>query len=132
MIKCILIFLAFNLFYSCKNSLPSGIIKQEKMQQVLWDILRAESLSSEIVKKDSSKSVAIETTILNKKIFLIHNITEEEFQKSYAYYTNHPEIMRTMLDSINVQQLRKPSQDTVLLKKKFFRDSLKNNISRDK
>lgn len=131
MIRNVLIFFSLSLFYSCKDSLPSGIIEHNKMQVILWDIFRADALSSEIVKKDSSKSIGVETAMLNKKVFLTHQITEDEFQKSYSYYTNHPELMRTILDSISAQQLRKSSDSSILLRKKFFKDSLKNN-HRDK
>ena len=107
MIRCILIIFISVLFLACKESIPFGIIKPAKMQQVLWDVLRADALSHEIVKSDPSKSLADENVKLTKKVFLIHNITEEQFQKSYSYYTQHPDKMKTMLDSLNLQQVRK-------------------------
>jgi CRISPR/Cas system CSM-associated protein Csm2 small subunit len=93
---------------------PSGVISKEKMQEVLWDVLRAEALSQEIIKKDSSKSSAVESAMLTKKIFSIHHITEEEFKKSYSYYSAHPDIMKEILDSITAKQIRKGSVDTLL------------------
>ena len=108
MMRVGLIFFTLILFYSCKDSVPSGIIKQDKMQQVLWDVLRADALSQEIVKKDSTKSAAVESAILTKKVFLIHHVSEEEFKKSYSYYISHPNLMKTMMDSVNAQQVRKP------------------------
>jgi hypothetical protein len=107
MTRCILIISITVFFFSCKESIPFGIIKPAKMQQVLWDVLRADALSHEIVKIDPSKSLSDENIKLTKKVFLIHNITEEQFQKSYSYYTQHPDKMKTMLDSLNVQQVRK-------------------------
>ena len=107
MIKYILIISFLFFFYSCKETIPSGVIKPAKMQEVLWDVLRAEALSQEIVKADSSRSVAAENIRLTQKIFLLHNITQQQFEKSYSYYTAHPDIMRTILDSITGQQSRK-------------------------
>ena len=107
MIKYILIISSLLFIYSCKETIPSDIIKPAKMQEVLWDVLRAEALSQEIVKADSSKSAAAENIRLTQKIFLLHNITQQEFEKSYSYYTAHPDIMRTILDSVNSQQTRK-------------------------
>ena len=119
MIRCILIISLSILFHSCKESIPSGIIKPAKMQQILWDIIRADILSQQIVNGDStrSKSLADEKTKLTKNVFLIHNITEDEYKKSYSYYTQHPDKLKIMLDSLNAQQVRKSIDSTPPLKK---------------
>jgi ribosome-binding ATPase YchF (GTP1/OBG family) len=126
MIRCIVIISISVFFYSCKESTPSGIIKPKKMQEVLWDVLRADALSQQLVKSDSAKSLADESVKLTKKVFLIHNISEEQFEKSYTYYTNHPDIMRTMLDSINAQQTRKSNLEIPLTKKRMLKDTISN------
>jgi len=126
MIRCIVIISISVFFYSCKESTPSGIIKPKKMQEVLWDVLRADALSQQLVKSDSAKSLADESVKLTKKVFLIHNISEEQFEKSYTYYTNHPDIMRTMLDSINAQQIRKSNLEIPLTKKRMLKDTVSN------
>jgi len=126
MIRCIVIISISVFFYSCKESTPSGIIKPKKMQEVLWDVLRADALSQQLVKSDSAKSLADESVKLTKKVFLIHNISEEQFEKSYTYYTNHPDIMRTMLDSINAQQTRKSNLEIPLTKKRMLKDAVSN------
>ena len=119
MIRCILTISILVLFYSCKESIPSGIISQKKMQEILWDVLRADALSKQLVKSDSANSLAKENITLTKKVFLIHNITAEQFEKSYSYYTQHPDMMRNMLDSLNTQ---KTGMDTIKipLKRKQF------------
>ena len=106
MIRCILIISISFLIYSCKESTPSGIIEKNKMQEILWDVLRADALSQQLVKTDSAKLLADKNIKLTKDVFLIHNVTEEQFQKSYSYYTQHPDIMSNMLDSLNAQQTR--------------------------
>jgi len=126
MIRCIVIISISVFFYSCKESTPSGIIKPKKMQEVLWDVLRADALSQQLVKSDSAKSLPDESVKLTKKVFLIHNISEEQFEKSYTYYTNHPDIMRTMLDSINAQQTRKSNLEIPLTKKRMLKDTVSN------
>jgi len=126
MIRCIVIISISVFFYSCKESTPSGIIKPKKMQEILWDVLRADALSQQLVKSDSAKSLADESVKLTKKVFLIHNISEEQFEKSYTYYTNHPNIMRTMLDSINAQQTRKSNLEIPLTKKRMLKDTVSN------
>ena len=119
MIRCILIISISILLYSCKDSLPSGIIERNKMQQILWDVFRADALSQQLVKGDS-KLLAEENVKLTKDVFLIHNITEEQFQKSYAYYTQHPDIMSSMLDSLNAQQSKTSTLEVPVVRHKRF------------
>jgi hypothetical protein len=76
------------------------------MQSILWDIARADALSQEIIKKDSTKKQEEEKIKLTEKIFLIHDVSKAEFDKSYIFYVKHPDMLKTMLDSINTQQTR--------------------------
>lgn len=106
MTRCILIFLIFVFLNSCKESIPSGTINPVKMQKVLWDVMRADALSQQLVKYDSSKTLAGEGGRLHNQVLLIHKITEAQFVSSYAYYSHHPNILKALLDSINSQQIR--------------------------
>lgn len=105
--------------------MPIGIIKPNKMQEILWDVFRADALSQQLVKNDSTKIIAEENNRLTIKVFAVHNVTKEEFDKSYAYYSQHPDIMRTVLDSLSAQKIR---VDTVVPPQKFkrlLRDTVK-------
>jgi hypothetical protein len=94
------------------------------MQEILWDITKADALARQIVKSDSAKMLANESLRLIKEVLLIHKVDEKQFEKSYAYYTHHPDIMRIMFDSISLQQTRKNSLDTN--KSKHFFDKKLN------
>ncbi len=120
MMKCILIISISVLFYSCKDSMPSGIIEQNKMQEILWDVLRADALSQQIISRDPAKSLAAENLKLTRKVFLIHNITEEQYEKSYSYYTHHPDMMRVILNSLNVEKTRMGNVDMSVKQKRFW------------
>ena len=132
MIRCIVIIAASVLFYSCKERVPSGIIKQNKMQEVLWDVLRADALSYQIANTDSTKSVTDERAKLTKRIFLIHNISANQFDKSYSYYAQHPEVMRNMLDSLNSQKIRVDTLPTSIDTNNLKTDSVKQIILKKK
>lgn len=106
MSKSILPVFIFCIIFSCKPSTPFEIIKPSKMQEILWDVFKADALAQQIIKADSSKSLEKESVMLTKKVFVIHKITEKQFEKSYTYYTQHPDIMKIIMDSINVQQSR--------------------------
>jgi len=88
------------------------------MQEILWDVFRADALAQQSVKNDSTKIVAEENSMLTLKVFSIHGITKEQFDKSYAYYSQHPDVMRTVLDSLSAQKTR---VDTLALPAKFKR-----------
>lgn len=87
---------------SCSNNndIPKGILKKEKMQLVLWDVLRADVFTFQFITKDSSKKPELEAVKLQQQIFASHKITKADFDKSYAFYKSHPEIMQPLLDSI--------------------------------
>ena len=106
--KNILLLIIFSFLWSCsgKNKVPAEIIQPDKMQNILWDVMRAQALSTEIARKDSSINEIAETKVLTQKVFEIHNITSTSFTRSYSWYTNHPDIMRIVFDSLNAQNQR--------------------------
>lgn len=103
---CILFFLICVLFFSCadKNKVPAEIISQEKMQGILWDVVRAQILSLEMAHRDTSLNEIAETKALTKKVFDIHKITAVDFDKSYNWYASHPELMKNLFDSLSSQK----------------------------
>jgi hypothetical protein len=102
MIRVFIFFLAFGLLTSCvnKSDPPPGILKPEKMQAVLWDVIRADAFTSEFIKKDSAKNAVAENLKLQQQIFAIHKITKTEFYSSYDYYKKSTSVFKAMLDSM--------------------------------
>ncbi len=120
MIKWLSLFLLFT--YSCNTS--SSVIPQSKMQAIIWDLIKADAFSQQIATNDSLKKVPIENKKLTARIFEIHNITEQDFKKSYEHYSQQPDIIKNIFDSINAQQGRVTFADTLNLNK-FISDSTK-------
>jgi len=106
--KNIFFLIVFSLFISClgKNKVPSEIIQPGKMQKILWDVIRAQALSTEIARKDSTVNEIAETKVLTQKVFEIYKITSTTFNQSYFWYTSHPDMMRIVFDSLNAQNQR--------------------------
>ena len=104
MIRICFLFLSLIIFFSCrnKNDIPSGILKPEKMQVVLWDVIKADAFTTEFIKKDSTKNAVLENLKLQKQIFAIHHISKEEFYKSYDYYKLNSVKLKIILDSMLV------------------------------
>ena len=74
------------------------------MQEVLWDMLQADGVATEMVKKDSSLKLAAENIKLYRKVFLAHKISKAQFEVSYSFYQQHPDLMKVLLDSMNAQR----------------------------
>ena len=85
---------------SNKDQAPGGILPKEKMQAVLWDIIQAERFTATFVAKDSTKNIKAENFKLYSQIFSIHQVTKDEFIKSYNFYLSRPDIARKMFDSL--------------------------------
>ena len=84
-----------------KDQLPSGILEQDKMQQVLWDMMRADQyLGNYKLTQDSSQDKTKISLRYYQQVFAIHKISKETFQKSFDYYRTHPLLFKMIMDSI--------------------------------
>jgi hypothetical protein len=111
------------MLFSCgkSNKPPSSLIQPKEMQSILWDVMRAETLATEIARKDSSVDAAIETKSLSQKVFSIHKTDSAMFNKSYNWYVKHPDVLKIIFDSLYIQKER---ENHLHLKKKNVADSL--------
>lgn len=101
-----LIFLVAVLFslatIACNNKKGDKVLPPEKMEAVLWDLMRADKfLSDYVLNKDTAKKIDSESIKMYNRIFAIHKITGEQFQKSFTYYKTHPDQLREIMDSIS-------------------------------
>ncbi|MEP7236224.1 MAG: DUF4296 domain-containing protein [Ferruginibacter sp.] len=96
------------LFISCgnKDKVPSDILKPEKMQAVLWDVIKADAYTTEFIKNDTAKNAEAENIKLQQQIFAIHKITKADFYNSYDYYKSNTVLFKKMLDSMILQAER--------------------------
>jgi len=98
------LFLLFLFSCSSKDKTPVGIIDPQEMKPLMWDVIRADALAGEIAKKDSLINDTTETKLLTQKVFELHKITENDFNKSYEWYIKHPEVMKIIFDSLYSQK----------------------------
>ncbi len=125
--KTLFFILFSSVLVSCedKNKVPDEIIQPKEMQNILWDVIRAQVLSNEIALKDSTINVITETKVLTQKALEIHHIASPLFDKSYLWYTNHPDLMRDLFDSLNVQTQRDGKLEIENKRRPLRIDSLK-------
>lgn len=108
MMRNCIVFFCLLIFISCgnKNKIPEGVLKPDIMQAILWDVIKADAFTAEIIRKDSVKKTADVNLKLQQEIFTIHKITRENFYKSYDYYKENPGKLKVILDSIIMQAER--------------------------
>lgn len=98
------------------------------MKSVLWDMTRAQLMAEHNARKDSIINLNAETRLLTEKVFTIHKITSKDFDRSYNWYTAHPDQMQVMLDSLYTQKQREfnPDQDeeTQRPERKFLKNTI--------
>ena len=108
MIRMIILLAGLALVGSCtnKDKMPEGILKPEKMQAVLWDVIKADVFTTDYIKKDTAKNAAAENLKLQQQIFAIHKITKADFYNSYDYYKTNTVVFRKIVDSMIAQAER--------------------------
>lgn len=106
--KLFLILLILPFVFACsnKNDLPDGILPRSKMQEVMWDMIRAgEFLNGFVFSRDSSIDKPAVSQKWYNKIYQVHKISKTVFDKSYAHYQDHPLLMKSLLDSLSKKQV---------------------------
>ena len=86
-----------------KNAIPKDVLPVDKMELVMYDMIRAgEFLNGYVLFRDSVTDKTAECLKWYNKIYQIHKITEADFKRSYAWYQARPLMMQEVLDSIMV------------------------------
>jgi hypothetical protein len=87
--------------FSCaRKEKQEGILPENKMREVMWDMTRADQYVADFLLKDSTKKKKDESVRLYDEIFRLHKITADEFKKSLAYYSSRPDLLGPIIDSL--------------------------------
>lgn len=98
-------FILLFIFCSCNaNKIPDDILPPDKMQEVLWDMIRADEFLVSYVIKDTSVDRKTESIKLYEKVFDVHDISKTAFEKSFKYYQLHPKNLQPIMDSLNARK----------------------------
>jgi len=97
-------------------------LDKNKMQDVLWDVIKLEAYSQHLLAVDTVKRDTAKIFAMQEKVFSLHGITREQYLESYKYYDAHPEYMRAILDSITT---RAQSQRNFIMQRRYGKDSVK-------
>ncbi len=110
--KCPLLVLLCVGVLSCGRgpSVPAGILPSDKMEAVLWDLLRADHfVTNYVASRDSSLTGHAKGPQLYAAILKKHGITDSVFQVSLAHYKKNPKLFYPILDSIGQQPTLAPT-----------------------
>ena len=89
-----------------KDKLPKDILPEKQMRELMWDMIRTgEFLNGFVTNKDSSVSKKPEMEKWFAKVYQLHKVNREVFNKNYAYYQSHPALMKSILDTLAKRQI---------------------------
>ena len=100
-------------FYSCStnNELPSGILNQEQMVNLLVDVEIAQAKMKFEVASEGKKPNYVEAY---NNLYKKHNLTKDQFLNNINYYCSDPMEMRKVYDKVII---RLSEQQAALIKK---------------
>ena len=111
----ICLFFILAIFFSeCvgKDKVPKGIIPQNEMRKLMWDMMRADAFVTDFIMKDTTRNQKTESAILYEKIFSIHATTEDVFRKSLIFYQSRPDLLKVITDSLKVDERKAQEYQT--------------------
>lgn len=86
------------------RNLPPDVLPVEAMEQVLWDMIRADRFNSSFIftRRDSALRATNEeeAAIMFEKVFAVHGISREDFLHSYKYYLSRPDLLKGIVDTL--------------------------------
>jgi hypothetical protein len=101
----VIFFISFFISCSNKNKVPDEVLPASEMEKVMWDMFRADEFVTSFVWKNDSGINRLDTSLrLYEEIFRIHDITKEKFEKSLSFYRTHPDLLKSIVDSLSLQE----------------------------
>jgi hypothetical protein len=89
------------IFIGCSsNGIHKGILPPERMQLVVYDLIRVDEFINNYVIKDSTIDIKKKRTILYQQVFKVHKTSREQFFSSYKYYQQNPKLQKQLFDSL--------------------------------
>ena len=107
--------IALLLFFSCKQKtkVPDTILPVDKMEKILMDMMLADEFYSQ-KQIDSATIDSFSRTNIYKTVFTLHKTNKEQFRKSLSFYESHPDLLKTVLDSMHSKANKRPPLKTEL------------------
>ena len=104
--------IAFSAFVACtpkEKKIPKDILPINKMKVIVWDMTKAGAYVEYAKEKRKDTSKTLSTASL-AQVLKLHNITKEDFFKSFTFYQSHPLLNKELFDSVNSYAQRQRSE----------------------
>jgi hypothetical protein len=103
--KLTLYLCAIMMLVSCSNKTNSktNILSQNQMEKLIWDIMLVDEFTDNHIVKDSSKDANKERLKLYLEVFQLHHTSQQEFSASMKYYSQKPDLMKVIFDSLSAR-----------------------------
>lgn len=86
---------------ACSSSpVPNGTIPPAKMQEIVFDLMKADEFINSFAVKDSTINIRTKRITLYEQVFAVHKTSKDKFYKSYKYYQQHPDKNKILFDSL--------------------------------
>lgn len=104
MISRLQILLLACLFFSCsEEEIPEGVLDKGKMEDVMWDMMRADEMISVYTERGATFPGISQPPELYARVFRMHSVDKDHFNRSLKFYQSHPDIFQEVLDSLKTR-----------------------------
>jgi hypothetical protein len=94
-------FILIVIFAACNfSSKGKPDVAFEKMQKVIWELMKTEDYYTRISLADSNLKGKYKNIALYEQVFELNNISAKEFYATIEYYEKHPILFRELMDSV--------------------------------
>jgi len=98
----LLLVIIFALACNSKTDTPAKLLSRDKMEDVLWDLMRADLfINNYMVIKDTALDKKKQGIELYSQILKLHKVSQEQFRESFLYYRSQPEELKVLMDSLS-------------------------------
>ncbi|HEX5153665.1 MAG TPA: DUF4296 domain-containing protein [Parafilimonas sp.] len=111
--KCFLYCIVFSVFVACmpkEKKIPKDILPIDKMKIIVWQMAEAGAYAEYEKEKKRDTSVKTLSTASLVQVLKLHNLTKEDFFKSFNFYQSRPLLNKELFDSVNSYAQRQRSE----------------------
>ena len=123
MIRIVVIVVIF--FFSCvqKTKVPENILPPDRMDKLLTDMILAEEFFTQ-KQSDSAFRDSLTRFNLYRSVLEANKTNKEDFKKSFIYYESHPDLLKTVLDSMH-SRVNKTTDTAIKIPPRLIKPSKK-------
>lgn len=106
---------------SCGGAkVPEGVLPPEKMEEVLTDVLLAESFAESYLIADTTRKLKQYYAQELDRVIAVHKVTQKQLLASIDYYKTQPDKFKVIIDSVNNRAIREKDRifKDVMIEKK--------------